>query len=243
MSLHDGHVLRDHAVVQRHPAQRALVVRQRDDRHREVVLGEDARRAAGLRPDDHELRPRDRARSAAPRAPASRRTAWSSPSARSASRSPELTRYSSVTSATCAIVCTAPSGNLPTRRFAAEHDRVGAVEDRVGHVAHFRPRRATTARSCSAASASRRSPACPPRWQRRIRSFWMIGTWATSISTPRSPRATIRPSLASMIASISLQRLGLFDLGDQVDVARPCRAGARAASCRSSALRTNERAR
>ena len=39
------------------------------------------------------------------------------------------------------------------------------------------------------------------RWQAAITCFWIAGTRATSISTPRSPRATITASDCATIAS------------------------------------------
>ena len=39
------------------------------------------------------------------------------------------------------------------------------------------------------------------RWQAAMICFWTAGTFATSISTPRSPRATITASASAMIAS------------------------------------------
>ena len=50
---------------------------------------------------------------------------------------------SSISSMMRAIVRTARSGYFPDGRLAREHERVGAVEHRVGHVA--RPRRASAA--------------------------------------------------------------------------------------------------
>ena len=56
------------------------------------------------------------------------------------------------------------------------------------------------------------------RWrlQTAMISFWTTATRAMSISTPRSPRATITPSAASTISCELIQRLGLLDLGDHL---------------------------
>ena len=44
--------------------------------------------------------------------------------------------------------------------------------------------------------------------------FWTIGTSSVPISTPRSPRATITPSVAARMASRFSIACGLLDLGD-----------------------------
>ncbi len=48
----------------------------------------------------------------------------------------------------------------------------------------------------------------PYSWQRAINLFWITGTSATSISTPRSPRATMMASDSSMMPSISSSACG-----------------------------------
>ena len=54
------------------------------------------------------------------------------------------------------------------------------------------------------------------RWQAAMICFCTIGMRATSISTPKSPRATITPSAAMTISSNCCHGLGLFDLGDHL---------------------------
>ena len=44
--------------------------------------------------------------------------------------------------------------------------------------------------------------------------FWISGTSATPISTPRSPRATMTASVSARISSQRVDRLGLLDLRD-----------------------------
>ena len=48
--------------------------------------------------------------------------------------------------------------------------------------------------------------------------FCSIGISATSISTPKSPRATITASAAATISSSRVERFALFDLGDDAGV-------------------------
>ena len=51
-----------------------------------------------------------------------------------------------------------------------------------------------------------------------IARFCTSGTCSSGSSTPRSPRATMMPSKASTMASRSLDRLGLLQLGDDRDL-------------------------
>ena len=53
----------------------------------------------------------------------------------------------------------------------------------------------------------------PARRAARVICFWMPGTFSSGISTPRSPRATIRASVKSMISASRVDRLRLLDLG------------------------------
>ena len=54
----------------------------------------------------------------------------------------------------------------------------------------------------------------PWRRARRTMRFWMPGTCSSGISTPRSPRATIRPSDSAMISSSLVSACGfsIFDM-------------------------------
>ena len=128
-----------------------------------------------------------------------------------------LMRYSSVTSAMWAIMWTDPTGNLPTD--VSPLSITASVPSKMALATSLTSARVGEACSimlCSICVAT--ITGLPAVWQRRIRSFWMIGTCATSISTPRSPRATISPSRGIDDRVDLVDRLGLFDFGDQVNV-------------------------
>ena len=152
-----------------------------------------------------------------------------------------LMRYSSVTSATCDISVDRPDGEFPDRCFAAQHHRVGAVEDGVGDVAHLGPRRRGL---------------LDHRLQHLRRDdHRLAGGLASADQVLLDDRHLGHVHLHAQIAAGDhqaiggfddrvdlVERLGLFDFGDQLDI-RCGFADVRAEGCKSSAVRTNERAR
>ena len=83
----------------------------------------------------------------------------------------------------------------------------------------------------------------PATTQRRTMSRWAPGSISYSTSTPRSPRATMTPSAASMISS-RLSRPSWFSILATIRMERPpASLMIRRASCTAWALRTNDTAR
>ena len=78
------------------------------------------------------------------------------------------------------------------------------------------------------------------RWQAAITCFWIAGTRATSISTPRSPRATITASETAMIASRFSTACG-FSILATIRAAMPRRSSSSRSAVTSAARRTKER--
>ena len=121
------------------------------------------------------------------------------------------------------IISTASQRILADGRFAGEHAGVGAVEDRVGHVGRFGPRRPRRVlHAVEHLRGDDHRPLIAAGTCAMIR-FCSIGIWATSISTPKSPRATITASAACDDLFQPLERFALFDLGDDAGgrAARP----------------------
>ena len=86
------------------------------------------------------------------------------------------------------------------RRLLAQHDGVGAVEDRVGDVGDLGARRAR--RADHRVEHLRRGDDRPRVGAgRAISFFWTIGTSSIGSSMPRSPRATMMQSATRMISS------------------------------------------
>ncbi|OQB00311.1 MAG: hypothetical protein BWY25_01835 [Chloroflexi bacterium ADurb.Bin222] len=79
----------------------------------------------------------------------------------------------------------------------------------------------------------------PLRRARRMMDFWMRGTFSSSISTPRSPRATMTPSAASRMESMFSHAWGFSILATTATGLAPIRS--RSART-SSAVRTKESA-
>ncbi len=77
------------------------------------------------------------------------------------------------------------------------------------------------------------------RWQAAIIRFWIAGTRATSISTPRSPRATITASAWARIASRFSTACG-FSILATIRARHPRRSSSSRSRVMSSACRTNE---
>ncbi len=81
----------------------------------------------------------------------------------------------------------------------------------------------------------------PRGFARRMMSFWIAGTSSGGISTPRSPRATITPSVFSRIASSRAIASGFSSLA-MIGTCRPASAIAARAWSMSPGCRTKESA-
>ena len=83
----------------------------------------------------------------------------------------------------------------------------------------------------------------PATTQRRTMSRWATGSSSNSTSTPRSPRATMTPSAASMISS-RLSRPSWFSTLAMIRMGRPPPSSMTSRASRTAwALRTNDTAR